>query len=50
VKPIEECREERSLWVVCRNTSVLPPASQAFLKVLKSELSRPIADSDQGSR
>jgi DNA-binding transcriptional LysR family regulator len=50
VKPIEEFREERSLWVVCRNTSVLPPASQAFLKVLKSELSRPIADSDQGSR
>lgn len=47
VKPIKEFREERSLWVVSRNTPSLPPSSQAFLKILKSELSRPTVDSHQ---
>lgn len=46
VKNIEEFREERSLWIVCRDTA-LSPASEAFLKVIKSESSRLNASSGQ---
>lgn len=37
VRTVEEFREERMLWVVCRRT-VLSPACHAFMKVVKSEL------------
>jgi DNA-binding transcriptional LysR family regulator len=37
VKTVEEFREERMLWMVCRR-SPLPPACRAFMKVIKSEL------------
>ena len=38
VKTIEEFREERTLWVVCRRqTSEPSPVSQAFMKFIKSE-------------
>jgi len=47
IKTIEEFREERSLWVVCRDTPALPPACQAFLKVIKSELDRQPHNSNQ---
>jgi len=36
VKPVEEFREERMLWMVCRRTT-LSPACRAFMKVIKSE-------------
>jgi DNA-binding transcriptional LysR family regulator len=39
VKTIEEFREERTLWVVCRRqTRELSPVCQAFMKLIKSEL------------
>ena len=38
VKAMEEFEEQRGLWVICRDTSALPPACQAFLKVIKSEV------------
>jgi DNA-binding transcriptional LysR family regulator len=37
VKIVEEFREERMLWMVCRR-SPLSPACRAFMKVIKSEL------------
>ena len=38
VKTIEEFREERTLWVVCRRqTRELSPICQAFMKLIKSE-------------
>jgi DNA-binding transcriptional LysR family regulator len=37
VKTVEEFREERMLWMVCRR-SPLSPACRAFMKVTKSEL------------
>jgi DNA-binding transcriptional LysR family regulator len=37
VKLVEEFREERMLWMVCRR-STLSPACHAFIKVTKSEL------------
>jgi DNA-binding transcriptional LysR family regulator len=37
VKAVEEFREERMLWMVCRR-SPLSPACRAFMKVIKSEL------------
>lgn len=37
VKTVEEFREERMLWMVCRR-SALSPACRAFMKVTKSEL------------
>lgn len=40
VKPIKEFRQERALWVVSRRKSIDPtPVCQAFMKVIKSELS-----------
>ena len=40
VKAIEEFREERSLWVVCRRQTREPsPVCQAFMKFIKSECS-----------
>lgn len=39
VRPIEEFREERMLWMVCRRTSALSPACRAFMKVTKAEVS-----------
>ena len=38
VKTIAEFGEERSLWVVCRRSTALAPACQAFIKVIQSEL------------
>ena len=39
VKTIEEFREERTLWVVCRRQTREPsPVCQAFMKLIKSEL------------
>src|SRR5262249_52306662 len=38
VKTIEEFREERMLWMVCRR-GPLSPACRAFMKVTKYELS-----------
>jgi len=40
VKTIAEFGEERSLWLVYRRTTPLAPASQAFIKVIHSELTR----------
>lgn len=37
VKTVEEFREERMLWMVCRRTA-LSPACYAFMKIIKSEL------------
>jgi DNA-binding transcriptional LysR family regulator len=37
VKTVEEFREERMLWMVCRR-SVPSPACHAFMKLIKSEL------------
>jgi DNA-binding transcriptional LysR family regulator len=37
VKTIEEFREERMLWMVCRRTA-LSPACYAFMKIIKSEV------------
>jgi DNA-binding transcriptional LysR family regulator len=37
VKTVEEFREERMLWMVCRR-SPLSPACRAFMKITKSEL------------
>jgi len=37
VKTVEEFREERMLWMVCRR-GALSPACRAFIKVTKSEL------------
>ena len=39
-KTIAEFGEERSLWLVCRRTTALAPACQAFIKVIQSELTR----------
>jgi len=40
VKTIEEFREERTLWVVCRRQTREPsPVCQAFMKFIKSECS-----------
>jgi DNA-binding transcriptional LysR family regulator len=36
VKTIEEFREERMLWMVCRRTT-LSPACHAFMKIIKAE-------------
>jgi DNA-binding transcriptional LysR family regulator len=38
VKTIEEFREERMLWMVCRRTAALSPACRAFMKVTKFEV------------
>jgi DNA-binding transcriptional LysR family regulator len=39
VKTIEEFREERNLWIVCRRQAREPsPVCQAFMKLIKSEL------------
>ena len=46
-KTIEEFREERMLWMVCRRTAMLSPACRAFMKVTKSEV---IALSNDGNR
>jgi DNA-binding transcriptional LysR family regulator len=40
VKTIAEFAEQRGLWLVCRRTTELGPASQAFIKVIQSELTR----------
>jgi DNA-binding transcriptional LysR family regulator len=37
VKTVEEFREERMLWMVCRRTA-LSPACYAFMKIIKSEV------------
>jgi len=46
-KTIDEFREERMLWMVCRRTAMLPPACRAFMKVTKSEVN---ALSNDGNR
>jgi DNA-binding transcriptional LysR family regulator len=41
-KPIDEFREERSLWIVSRRQSREPsPVCQAFLTLIKSEVKKP---------
>lgn len=40
VRAIEGLRDARSLWVVCRQSHPLAPTCQAFLKIVKDELSR----------
>jgi len=47
VKNIEEFREERSLWVVCRAVAALSPTCEAFLKVIKAESRRLNASADE---
>jgi DNA-binding transcriptional LysR family regulator len=37
-KTIEEFREERMLWMVCRRTPTISPACRAFMKITKSEV------------
>jgi LysR family transcriptional regulator, low CO2-responsive transcriptional regulator len=37
-RTIEEFREERMLWMVCRRSPTLSPACRAFMKVTKSEV------------
>lgn len=44
VKTVEEFREERMLWMVCRR-SPLSPACRAFMKLIKSEL-KAVSNSD----
>jgi DNA-binding transcriptional LysR family regulator len=39
-KTIAEFGVERSLWLVCRHSSTLAPASRAFVKVIQSEFAR----------
>lgn len=47
VKTIVEFREERNLWIVCRRQASEPsPVCQAFMKLIKSELS-PTMRADQ---
>jgi DNA-binding transcriptional LysR family regulator len=49
VKTIAEFGEARSLWLVCRRTTPLAPACQAFIKVIQSELARRTQGADKAN-
>ena len=48
-KTIAEFGEERSLWLVCRRSTELAPAGQAFIKVIHSELTRRTQEPDKAN-
>jgi DNA-binding transcriptional LysR family regulator len=48
-KEIAELGEERSLWLVCRHSTMLSPAYQAFIRVIRSDVTRRVQEANNAN-